>query len=124
MDPWPDAVEGLTRLKRRFAVAPLYNDHIAGMLNLARFGGLPWDVIAGAEITRIFKPDPETCQGSAAMVGLSPRQVALGAAHNDNRRGARGAVLRTVFVRRPHEHGPDQAIDLEPATAGMSSLNR
>ncbi|RYE98966.1 MAG: haloacid dehalogenase type II, partial [Oxalobacteraceae bacterium] len=56
LDPWPDAVEGLLRLKRRFAIGPVSNGHIAGMLRLARFGGLPWDVILGAEIARNYKP--------------------------------------------------------------------
>ena len=57
LDPWPDAVIRLTRLKRRFAIGPPSNSHIAGMLNLARFGGLPWDVITGAEVVhRIVGP--------------------------------------------------------------------
>ena len=42
LDPWPDSVAGLTRLKQRFAIGLPANGHIAGMLKLARFGGLPW----------------------------------------------------------------------------------
>jgi 2-haloacid dehalogenase len=29
LDPWPDAVEGLTRLKRRYVIAPLSNGNVA-----------------------------------------------------------------------------------------------
>jgi 2-haloacid dehalogenase len=112
LDPWPDSVEGLTRLKRKFAIGPLSNGHIAGMLNLARFGGLPWDVIAGAELAKSYKPLPQTYLRSVEAVGLRPDQVGMVAAHNDDLKAARAAGLRTVFVRRPHEHGRNQTSDL------------
>ena len=115
LDPWPDSVEGLTRLKQRFAIGPLSNGHLAGMMRLARFGGLPWDVIVGAEIARSYKPTPETYLRSAEAVGLPPERVGMVAAHNDDLRAARACGLRTVFVRRPHEHGPAQSTDLAPA---------
>ncbi|EZP54352.1 haloacid dehalogenase type II [Sphingomonas sp. RIT328] len=115
LDPWPDSVEGLTRLKRRFAIGPLSNGHIAGMLNLARFGGLPWDVITGAEVAKSYKPIPQTYLRSADAVGLRPDQVAMVAAHNEDLAAARAAGLRTVFVRRPHEHGSGQTTDLDAA---------
>lgn len=117
LDPWPDSVQGLTRLKRRFALGPLSNGHIAGMLNLARYAGLPWDVIVGAEVTKTYKPVPQTYLGSAQAVGLRPSQVGMVAAHNDDLLAARAAGLRTVFIARPHEHGPGQSSDLR-ATHG------
>jgi 2-haloacid dehalogenase len=112
LDAWPDAVEGLTRLKRRFAIGPISNGHIAGMLNLAKFAGLPWDVILGAEIARSYKPQPETYLKSVDAVGLEPAQAGMVAAHNGDLVAARALGLRTIFVRRPHEHGPGQTIDL------------
>ena len=113
LDPWPDAVEGLTRLERRFAMGPLSNGHITGMLNLARYAGLPWDVITGAEISKTYKTIPQTYLRSAAAVGLHPHQVGMVAAHNEDLGAARAAGLRTVFIRRPHEHGPHQTTDFE-----------
>jgi 2-haloacid dehalogenase len=112
LDPWLDAVEGLTRLKRRFAIAPVSNGSIAGMLRLARFGGLPWDALLGAEIARDYKPKPEVYLASIAAAGHAPQQVAMIAAHNQDLAAARALGLRTVFVRRPHEHGPRQTGDL------------
>jgi 2-haloacid dehalogenase len=112
LDPWPDAVAGLTRLKRRFAIAPISNGHIAGMLALARFGGLPWDAILGAEIARSYKPQPETYLKSLETAGFDPAQAAMVAAHNSDLHAARALGMRTVFVRRPHEYGPDQDTDL------------
>jgi 2-haloacid dehalogenase len=115
LDPWPDAAAGLARLKRRFAIAPLSNGHIAGMLRLARFGALPWDAILGAEIARNYKPRPEVYLASLEAAGVAPRQAAMVAAHNADLAAARALGLRTVFVRRPHEHGPGQTSDLAPA---------
>jgi len=113
LDPWPDVVEGLTRLKRKFAIGPLSNSHIAGMLRLARFGALPWDAIVGAEIAKSYKPQPQTYLKSAEAVGLAPHDVVLVAAHNSDLQAARACGLRTAFVCRPQEHGPGQNTDLK-----------
>jgi 2-haloacid dehalogenase len=113
LDPWPDSVAGLLRLKRRFAIAPISNGHIAGMLRLARYGGLPWDAILGAEIAHAFKPQPAVYLASAAAAGLAPSEVCMVAAHNSDLAAARALGLATIFVRRPHEHGPHQTTDLQ-----------
>lgn len=112
LDPWPDAVPGLLRLKRRFPLAPISNGHIAGMLRLARHGDLPWDVILGAEIARAFKPQPAVYLASSAAAGLDPANVCMVAAHNGDLAAARALGLATIFVRRPLEHGPLQTTDL------------
>jgi 2-haloacid dehalogenase len=114
LDPWPDAVEGLIRLKRRFAIAPISNGHIAGMLNLARYASLPWDAILGAEIAHNYKPRPEVYLASIEAAGVAPGQAAMVAAHNHDLLAARALGMFTVFVRRPHEHGPEQTSDLHP----------
>lgn len=111
--PWPDSVEGLARLKRRFAIGPISNGHIAGMMHLARYGGLPWDVITGAGLTRTYKPQPETYFKSAEAVGFPPHRVAMVAAHNDDLIAARACGFRTIFIKRPTEHGPNQILDLQ-----------
>jgi 2-haloacid dehalogenase len=113
LDPWPDSVPGLARLKRRFAIAPISNGSIAGMMNLARYAGLPWDAILGAEIARTYKPQPQVYFASAEAAGLAPDQVCMVAAHNSDLVAARKCGLRTIFLRRPHEHGPGQDTDLE-----------
>lgn len=112
LDPWPDSVAGLIRLKRRFSIGTLSNGHIAGMLNLAKFGGLPWDVIVGAEVAGSYKPQPQTYLKSAKAVGLAPESVAMVAAHNSDLAAARANGLKAVFIRRPSEYGPTQTSDL------------
>jgi 2-haloacid dehalogenase len=104
--PWPDAVTGLTRLKRRLPIAPLSNGHVALLLNLARHGGLPWDAIFSAELFGHYKPDPECYLGACRLLGLAPAQVMLVAAHPSDLRGAQRAGLATAYVPRPLERGP------------------
>src|SRR6185436_16451202 len=70
LQPWPDSVAGLTRLKKRFIIAPLSNGNIALMTDLARHSGLPWDCILGAELVRHYKPDPEVYQSAAELLDL------------------------------------------------------
>lgn len=112
LDPWPDAVAGLQRLKQRYPIAPISNGHIAGMLHLARYGGLPWDVILGAEIAHAYKPQPAVYLASSTAAGLAPTEVCMVAAHNGDLAAARALGLAMIFVRRPREHGPQQTTDL------------
>ncbi|HVF93404.1 MAG TPA: haloacid dehalogenase type II [Sphingomonas sp.] len=107
LDPWPDAVAGLTRLKRRYPIVTISNGDIAGMLALARFGGLPWDAILGAEVARAYKPMPEAYLRSAEAAGFTAAETALVAAHNGDLAAARACGLATYFVNRPDEKGPN-----------------
>jgi 2-haloacid dehalogenase len=117
LDPWPDTVEGLRRLRRRFVVAPSSNGHIALLVDLSRRAGISWDAILGAEIARTYKPRPEVYTRSVEALGLEPDRVMMVAAHNQDLEAAVGCGLRTAFVRRPTEHGPAQTTDLEPGPA-------
>jgi len=112
LEPWPDSVPGLTRMKRKYILATLSNGNVALMVNMAKRAGLPWDTILGAEVTRHYKPQPECYLGTADFLGLDPSEVALVAAHNGDLAAARRVGLRTCFVPRPHEHGPGQTKDL------------
>ncbi len=114
LDPWPDVAEGLAALKRHAIIAPCSNGSIALMTRLAKYGGLPWDCILGADIARDYKPKHGVYLASAAALRLEPGQVMMVAAHNDDLHAARAAGLQTAFVPRPTEHGPGQSKDLEP----------
>jgi 2-haloacid dehalogenase len=111
LHPWPDAVPGLTRLKSRFIVGPLSNGNVSLLLNMAKFAGIPWDMIFGSDLFHHFKPDPETYLGVAAMLDLRPDQVMMGAAHNGDLAKARACGLLTAFFPRPTEYGPHQKRD-------------
>ena len=115
LDPWPEAVAGLTRLRRRYILAPLSNGNVALLLNMARRAAIPWDAILGAEVAQAYKPQPEAYLRTADILGLKPAEVCLVAAHNGDLAAARRCGLATAFVTRPTEHGPGQATDLEPS---------
>ena len=68
LTPWPDAVAGLTRLKKKFIIAPLSNGNISLMTDLAKHSALPWDAILGAELVRHYKPDREVYQSAADLL--------------------------------------------------------
>ena len=109
---WPDAIPGMTRLKRRFIVAPLSNGNVALLVNMAKFAGIPWDMVFGSEIPRAYKPDPRVYLGACAMLGLQPDEAMMAAAHNYDLFAARALGLRTGFIARPTEYGPNQNKDL------------
>jgi 2-haloacid dehalogenase len=108
---WPDSVPGLTRLKSRFIIGPLSNGNVSLLLNMAKFAGIPWDMIFGSDLFRHFKPDPETYLGVAQMLDLRPDQVMMAAAHNGDLGAARRCGLLTAFFPRPGEYGPHQKRD-------------
>ena len=112
LDPWPDSISGLARLKRGFVIAPLSNGNIRLMLDVAKRAGLPWDAILGAEVAQAYKPMREAYLRTAEVLMLKLGQVCLVAAHNDDLRAARRCGLRTAFIPRPTEHGPGQVTDL------------
>jgi 2-haloacid dehalogenase len=114
VDPWPDAIAGLSRLKRNYIIGPLSNGNIALLVSMARRAGLPWDVILGADVSRAYKPDPESYTATATVLGLEPSECMLVAAHNSDLAAARLAGFATGFVPRPTEHGPRQTVDLAP----------
>lgn len=116
LDPWPDAVEGLTRLKSRYIIATLSNGNIALMVNLAKYGGLPWDAILGAELARNYKTLPAVYLRSVEALDLMPGECLMVSAHNNDLQGAAACGLRTAFIPRPTEHGPNQTTDLQPDT--------
>lgn len=103
LDAWPDVVPGLTRLKKDFLVAPLSNGTVRQMVDLAKWSGLPWDLVFGADMFRKYKPDKKLYLGAAAYLGLEPGSILMVAAHNEDLQAARKLGLRTCFVRRPTE---------------------
>ena len=112
LEPWPDCVEGLTRLRTNYILATLSNGNIALLVNMAKRAGLPWDAVLGAEPARAYKPLPQSYLRNAQFLGLEPAECMLVAAHNRDLAAARTLGFRTAFVCRPTEHGPGQNTDL------------
>jgi 2-haloacid dehalogenase len=113
LKPWPDAVEGLTRLKTHYIIGTLSNGNVGLLTRMAKFARLPWDVVLGAETARAYKPQPQAYLASAELLNLRPEQVMLVAAHNGDLAAAANVGLRTAFVPRPNERGAGQTLDLK-----------
>lgn len=114
---WPDAVEGLTRLKRKYTICTLSNGNIGLLTEMAKRAGLPWDCILSAEVFKAYKPDPRVYLGAAGVFAVPPGQVMLVAAHQDDLAAARGCGLRTAYIERPLENGADRPKNVSPDPA-------
>jgi 2-haloacid dehalogenase len=113
LDPWPDTVSGLTRLKRKYIMGTLSNGGVRLLTDMAKFAGLPWDVILSSDNFRRYKPDPEVYLGAAELLDTVPTNIMLVAAHNYDLKAARQHGYKTAFVARPAEYGPRQSRDFK-----------
>lgn len=117
LNPWPDSVPGLTRLRTRFILGTLSNGNVALLTNMAKHAGLPWDCILSAELAHAYKPDPKVYRMAAELLGLQTNEVMLVAAHQSDLRAAQAVGLQAAFVPRPHEFGPNRKPDPTPDPA-------
>lgn len=114
LSPWPDSVEGLKRMKRKFTIATLSNGNTALLANMAKHAGLPWDRVLSAEQAKHYKPDREVYLMAAEKLGWKPDQLMMVAAHKGDLKAAQAAGLHAAFVPRPLEHGAGHAEDATP----------
>jgi len=125
LPPWPDSVPGITALKRHYIVGPLSNGNTSLLLDMAKAGGLPWDLILGSDVSKAYKPSIEAYRRPAAMLGLEPGEVMLAAAHEADLAAARKAGLAVAFISRPLEQGPGipgAGVAAEPWDLSVSSI--
>lgn len=109
--PWPDALEGLDRLRARYTIGPLSNGGFGALTRMARHSGMRWDCIISAELFHAYKPDRRVYEGAAALLVLPPERVMLVAAHPSDLRAARACGLLTGYVPRPLEWGPGGPVE-------------
>ncbi|CAK9784836.1 2-haloalkanoic acid dehalogenase, type II [Cutaneotrichosporon oleaginosum] len=114
LDPWPESVAALERLRTRFVITPLSNGGIGLLTYMAKRAGLPWDVILSAEVFGAYKPDHRTYRGVARVLGVSPAEVMLVAAHHTDLDAAQDAGLQTAYIERPYEFGRARTKDVTP----------
>jgi len=111
LKPWPDSIAALTRLKKKYVIAPMSNGNVALLTDMAKHAGLPWDAILGAELVRHYKPDHEVYLSAADFLGIPREQIMMVAAHTGDLKAARDCGLRTGFIHRPNEYGPGGRAD-------------
>lgn len=108
---WPDAADGLARLRGRYVLTTLSNGGVALLTHLVKNAGLPFDCVLSAELARAYKPAPTVYLTAAALLDVQPAEVLMVAAHGSDIDGAGAAGLRTAFVERPREKGPHRTAE-------------
>ena len=119
LDAWPEVVEGLIRLKKRFVICTLSNGNLNLLTRLSKRAGLPWDCILSAEVFHAYKPDPRTYLGVAQTFDVSAHQVMLVATHHDDLESARACGLQTAYIERALEFGARNPKDVSPRAANQ-----
>ncbi|MDP6884251.1 MAG: haloacid dehalogenase type II [Rhodospirillales bacterium] len=115
LDPWPDSVAGLTRMKKKFIIAAMSNANISMIINGAKHARLPWDAVLGSEIAKHYKPHPDVYRMAADFLGVAPQECMMVAAHNYDLIGAQDCGYRAAFIDRGSPaHGAGDTEDLEP----------
>jgi 2-haloacid dehalogenase len=115
LNPWPDSVAGLTRLRTRFVIAPLSNGNLSLLTNMAKHAKLPWDCILATELVKHYKPDKETYLMPGAFFDVPPSEVMMVAAHPPDLQAAKAQGLKTAYVHRPLEFGAGKGTAAPPA---------
>jgi 2-haloacid dehalogenase len=114
---WPDVKPALARLHQRFALAAFSNANVSMLVDIFRYAGLSWDGLLSAEMAHHFKPEREAYLMAADFLGLRPEQILMVAAHFDDLEGAHAVGLRTAYVQRPKEYGPEYKMPPRPKFA-------
>ena len=122
LDAWPDVQAGLSRLRRRYLIAPVSNGNTSLLCDLARRNDLRWDAILGADYARAFKPMKEVYLAAADALSLLPGQCLMCAAHGSDLQAAAANGLRTAYIPRPQER-PGFAESQAPFSADMSAAS-
>ena len=111
LKPWPDSVEGLSKLKQNYIIATLSNGNISLLANMAKHSGLPWDVILSSELAKHYKTDKEVYMTALSLLDLEPGELMMCAAHQNDLLAAKALGLKTAYINRPLEFGPDKQND-------------
>ena len=116
--PFPDTVDALRNLSRRYRLAVVSNvDDALFARTRARLADVPFADVITAEQVRAYKPDPKPFDEAERRLGLAPQRilhVAQSRYHDVAPARARG--LDTVWIdRRAHRHGgATKASDVAP----------
>ncbi len=74
LTPWPDAVAGLTRLKKKYVVCTLSNGNVSLLVEMAKRGGLPWDAVLSAELFRRYSRIGKSISARRICSAVNPRK--------------------------------------------------
>src|SRR5262249_333147 len=73
---------GSSGSRKKYIIGTLSNGGVRLLTDMAKFAGLPWDVIFSSDNFRCYKPAAEVYLGAAQLLDTAPQNVMLVAAHN------------------------------------------
>ena len=116
--PYPDAVDGLRQLGERYALVALSNGEQWFLEHLAENNiKVAFNEIISVESVGAFKPYPAVYRKAAQVLGASPGEIMMVAAHSFDILGARVCGFRGAYVNRyglpteDYDHQPDLEVD-------------
>ena len=112
LNPFPDAVPGLDRLRTKFKLVVLSNgerDYLAQVVkNRIRF---EFDGVISVEDVGVFKPSPQVYRYAGRVLQAEPCELMMVSAHSFDAVGARASGYRAAYVNRydlPYDETPYQ----------------
>ena len=111
LQPFPDVLAALARLRRRYRLAILSNGD-RDMLEAAKAHiGFAFDAVISVEAAGYFKPHRATYAKACEILGVDPASVLFVANHAFDCIGAKASGMRTAFIdrrKRPFGESPHQ----------------
>ncbi|KAK4705247.1 hypothetical protein P7C70_g959, partial [Phenoliferia sp. Uapishka_3] len=109
---WPDSLEGIERLKAKFFVSVLANGTTRLQLDIVKSSKLPFDMLFSSELLGMIKPDPQIYLKSLALMGVSPHEAVMIAAHAYDLRAAKKIGMKTIYVSLETEDHDEDMVAL------------
>jgi len=100
---WPDAIDGLERLKKKFFVVVLANGTTRLQLDIIQSSGLPFHTLFSSQLLGLTKPDPNIYLKALELMGLEAAECMMVAAHAYDLRAAAKVGMRTAYIHRTTE---------------------
>lgn len=103
LEPWPDSVLGIAKLKKQFQIGTLSNGNITLLEDLSKNTKIEWDVILSGQHFCCYKPNPLVYYGAAKKLKLEPSEILLVASHKYDLKAAQACGFKTAYIFRPLE---------------------
>ena len=116
LNPFPDAVPGLRRLRSRFKLVVLSNGERDFLAHLVKHRiQYDFDGVISVQDVGVFKPNPQVYRYAARVLGAEPGQLLMVSSNSFDVVGARASGYRGAYINRydlPYEETPYRA-DIE-----------
>lgn len=116
MGVWDDVPEALAKLRERYIVSILTVLSLSIVVDSSKHAGIDWDAYISCEFLGVYKPEPESYQTAARLLGAEPDEVMMVAVHPGDLLAAKRAGLKTGYVKpkvwEPGADGPTEGFDV------------